>query len=71
MARWFRKSGYRKALEAVSDDESSYGGRPEWDASIHQSRDTLDLLLRANGFSTAEVMAQSPWPTMGRYLGDK
>ncbi len=68
---WFRKSGYRKALEALEEDEARYGGRPEWDSYIHKSRDTLDFLMRADGLSTLEVMNQQPWPTMGKYISDK
>jgi len=54
---WFRKSAYRKMLEAFDEDQARYGGRPEWDRWIKQARDGLDLGMRADGLSAAEARA--------------
>jgi hypothetical protein len=68
---WFRKSGLRKALKALDDDEARYGGQPKWDAWIKKNRDWIDLEMRANGLVRSEVLAQAPWPTLGKYVLDK
>jgi hypothetical protein len=69
---WFRKSGFHKQLLAIDRDESRFGGKPEWGRYIQASREQFDVLIRASGFTVAEVNAQKePWPTMGRYLGRK
>jgi hypothetical protein len=68
---WFRKSGFRKALAALQEDEARYGGQPKWDDWIKRNRDGLDFQMRTIGFVIAEVLVQAPWPTMGKYISDK
>jgi hypothetical protein len=68
---WFRKSGFKKALAALNEDEAKYGGRPEWDEWIRKARDAIVFEMRRNGLITSEVLAAAPWPTMGKYISDK
>jgi len=68
---WFRKSGYRKMLEAVTEDELRYGGRPEWDEWISKTRDGMDFQIRQIGLAEADVLASPAWPTLGKYISDK
>ena len=68
---WFRRSGFRKALEDLDELEEKYGGRPEWDGWIQTNRDGLDTQIRGCGLKMAEVLSQSSWPTLGKYISDK
>ncbi len=65
----FRKSGYRKVLEALDADQKRYGGDPEWDTYIAWRRREIDLGIRSNDLTEAEVRAADIWPTLGKYLG--
>jgi hypothetical protein len=67
----FCKSGFKKELIALQEDETRYGGRPDWDASTAERRAEIDLALRQYGFTMAEVQAQESWPTLGQYLRSK
>jgi len=69
---WFRKSGYKKTFLALDNDEKRFGGgRPKWDSWIAESRGLLDFGMREVGMKMADVLAEKPWPTLGRYIGDK
>lgn len=71
-APWFRKSGFRRALLALDEDQDRYGGQKKWDDWINSRRELLDLSMRAISMSEAEVMAQrEPWPTLGTYAKPK
>lgn len=66
---WFRKSGYKRSIEALDLDEERYAGKPAWDEWIRKNRDVLDFCIRVDHFNMADVMATSTWPTMGQYIG--
>ncbi len=69
---WFRKSGFKKALAALDEDEVRYGGQPKWDRWIQKNRDGYDFLIRECGLSMSAVLAQSSsWPTLGKYVSDR
>jgi hypothetical protein len=68
---WFRKSGFRKALKDLDEDEAKYAGSPKWDAWIQKNRDGYDLQMRVCGLTKAEVLTQSSWPTLGAYVSSK
>jgi hypothetical protein len=68
---WFRKSGFRKALKDLDEDEAKYAGTPKWDAWIQKNRDGYDLQMRVCGLTKAEVLTQSSWPTLGTYVSSK
>jgi hypothetical protein len=71
-APWYRKSGYRKAFLALEEDKERYGGQQKWDDWIDASRRALDFAMRDARLTITEVMAQKePWPTLGKYLGDR
>jgi len=67
----FRKSGFKKTLEDLDADEQHYGGRPEWDAWIKESRDKIEFQMRVVKLTMPEVRAQESWPTLGKYISDK
>ena len=67
----FCKSGFRKELKDLQDDEARYSGQAEWDAYVAEKRQKIDLALRQYNLTASEVQAQKPWQTMGGYLSDK
>jgi hypothetical protein len=67
----FCKSGFKRELQALEDDETRYGGQPDWDISIAEKRKKIALALRQYNLTTPEVQAQSPWQTMGKYILQK
>jgi hypothetical protein len=67
----FRKSGFRKRLEALAEDERAYGGQPKWDDWIKRNRDGVLFRMRGDGLDIADVMASPSWPTMGKYVSDR
>ena len=69
---WFRKSGFRKALKALQEDETRYGGQLKWDSWIDKTREGFEDQMRAIGMTMAEVLVQKEsWPTMGMYVKNK
>ena len=69
---WFRKSGYKRRLQDLDDDQARYGGRPEWDAWIAENRKRTDFALRYDGLTDADVLTQAAlWPTLGKYISNK
>jgi len=69
---WFRKSGFKKALAALDEDEQRYKGQPDWDHWIANRRDAIDFLIRQCDLSMTAVLAQLAfWPTLGKYVSDK
>src|SRR5260370_555610 len=67
----YRKSGLKRRLRDIADDEEKYGGKEEWDAFNIKRREGLNLLIRACGFTDDEVMAAKGWPTLGKYIQGK
>jgi hypothetical protein len=67
---WFRKSGFRKALKSLDEDESKYGGQTKWDDWIKRNREQIHFEMRTNGLSLTDVMHQEVWPTMGAYVSN-
>ena len=66
----FRKSGFKKTFQDLDEEERLYGGRPEWDAYIKESRAKTDFKMRDSNLTMGEVMAEKSWPTLGVYLRD-
>jgi hypothetical protein len=66
----FRKSGYKKELSDLNEDEKRYGGRPEWDAYIKDKRARIDLAMRVDGLTMNDLLSQASWRTLGAYLRD-
>lgn len=67
----YRLSGIKKEQRDLNDDQSRYGGKPEWDDWIKDSRDKIDFNLRGFGVTQAQVDAQPDWMTLGKYLSQK
>jgi hypothetical protein len=68
---WFRKSGFKKLLEAFDDEERRYRGRPEWDEWIRNGRDWLDFEMRKINLTEQDIQNVNPWRTLGRYVNEK
>lgn len=64
----FRASGYKLALLALEADEKRYGGDAKWDAYIARRRAFVDMAMRADGTTIAEVNSAKLWLTMSAYL---
>jgi hypothetical protein len=69
--RAYRLSGIKKEQRDLKDDEMRYGGKPEWDEWIKNSKSTIDLSMRGFNATQAEVDAQPDWMTLGKYLSQK
>ena len=65
----YRKSGLRRTLADLEEDLEKYGGQGEWESYLQERRTAVELVARASGFTMDEVMVQSMWPTLGRYVG--
>ncbi len=69
----FRKSGYKKALDALDADEKRYGNYPSWDEYVRRMRDSIHNSMHMDGLTLDEVNAvknHDHWPTLGAYLGN-
>jgi hypothetical protein len=64
----FRRSGLKHTFNALNEDEKKYGGTAEWDNWIKGRRQELQFLMRNDNIKMDEVLAESPWPTMGNYV---
>ena len=64
----YRKSGYQAMLKALDDDQTKYGGKPEWDSWIADRRNALMLDMSVHGFTLPEVLEASQWRTLGLYV---
>lgn len=67
----YRKSGYRRTLEALAADEEHYGGTPEWDEYIASQRAMCHQGILRDGLTLQEVLDAKYWPTLGKYLTPK
>jgi hypothetical protein len=67
----YRKSGLKKRLLDIEEDEADYGGQPEWDSYNALQKNALDLLIRGSGFSEDEIRQAKGWPTLGIYVHGK
>lgn len=67
----YRKSGLRKALDDLEEDRQKYGGNEGYEEHFNQRYSSLDMLLRASGFTMNEIMAMpksEAWPTFGKFI---
>jgi len=67
----YRKSGLKKRLADIEEDEHNYGGRPEWDAYNASQKWALRNLIAGSHFTEDEVRRAKSWPTLGMYLQGK
>jgi hypothetical protein len=67
----FRKSGYRKALLNLDNEEAIYGKQPNWAAYIAEARKKIKFQLRLLRMTEADVMDKKTnpdWKTLGKYV---
>jgi hypothetical protein len=69
--RAYRLSGIKKEQRDLNEDEVRYGGKPEWDKWIKDSRTIIDLNMRGFNVTQPEIDAQPDWMTHGKYLSQK
>jgi hypothetical protein len=67
----YRKSGLKKRLLDIDEDQETYGGRPEWDSYNSNQRRALDILIRSSGFTEDKIREAKGWPTLGIYIQGK
>ena len=67
----YRRSGIRKILADLNEDQAKYAGQQEWEDYIRPRRHAVEQLMRLNGFTLDEVIDQRWWPTLSQYLGQK
>jgi hypothetical protein len=65
----FRKYGYKRLLMALDEDQARYGGKPEWDEWIAQSRVEADFEIRALVHHPREPAPENPPADLGTNLG--
>ena len=53
----YKKSGLRKRLEEIEDDQKNYAGKPEWDKYNAGQLKALDHLIRGSGYQLPDVRA--------------
>jgi len=68
---WYRKSGLKKRLADIEEDERSYRGIPEWDSYNANQKWALRGLIEGSCFSEEEIREAKSWPTLGAYLQGK
>ncbi|MGA3072962.1 MAG: hypothetical protein ABSG56_04640 [Bryobacteraceae bacterium] len=64
----YHKSGLKKRLLDIEGDQQTYAGRPEWDSYNEQQMQALDWLIRASGFTEAEIRNAKTWKPLGTYI---
>jgi hypothetical protein len=64
----YRKSGLKKRLADIEDDEHNYRGKPEWDVYNANQKWALRNLIAGSHFSEDEVRQAKNWQTLGTYL---
>ena len=61
----YRKSGLKKRLLDIEEDQQTYAGKPEWDNYNAQQMQALAWLIRGNGFTEAEIRDARIWKPLG------
>ena len=64
----YRKSGLKKRLLDIDEDQQMYAGKPEWDSYNEQQRKALDWLIRGSGFNEDEIRHAKRWESLGSYI---
>ena len=62
----YRKSGFKRVLRDLDDDQQRYAGQQKWEEYVEGRRKVVELQLRQSGFTLDEVKSQDPWLTLGR-----
>lgn len=65
----YRKSGLKKVLRDLVEEQQAHQGDPEWEEWYKQRRGAVELLIRGSGFDVTEVEKHQSWPTLGIYVG--
>ncbi len=64
----YRRSGIKKMLKDLEEDEQRYAGREKWEVYVKERRGGVMQLIRMSGFALEDVMNQQPWATLGAYV---
>jgi len=64
----YRKSGLKKRLLDIEEDQQTYAGKPEWDSYNQEQKKTLDWLIRGSGFKEDDIRNAKLWEPLGRYI---
>jgi len=64
----YRKSGLKKRLLDIEEDQTIYAGKPEWDNYNAQQMKLIAGFIREDGFTVDEIRRAKGWKTLGAYL---
>lgn len=64
----YRKSGLKKRLLDIEEDQQTYAGKPEWDTYTTQQKNSLEWMIRASGFTESDIRAAKTWESLGKYI---
>jgi hypothetical protein len=64
----YRRSGFRRVLRDLDEDQQRYAGKQKWEEYVEGRRKVVELQLRQSGFTLDEVKKQGPWLTLGAYV---
>jgi hypothetical protein len=64
----YRKSGFKRVLKDLDEDQQRYAGQPKWEAYVEERRRVVEKQARQSGFTLDEVKKQDPWLTLGAYV---
>jgi hypothetical protein len=67
----YRKSGLKKRLLDIEEDEQNYGGTPEWDSYNENNKWALKNLIAGSRFTEEKIRQARNWPTLGIYVYDR
>jgi hypothetical protein len=59
----YRKSGLRKKLFDVEEDQKRYSGRPAWDVHNENQLKAVNILIRMSGYTEDIIRKSETWPT--------
>jgi hypothetical protein len=64
----YRKSGLKKRLLDIEEDRQTYTGKQAWEDYCAQQIKALAILIRASGFSEAEIRTAAISKSLGTYV---
>ena len=66
----FRKSGIKKFVLNLEEEESRYRGRSEWQKHFDMRHELVERVAQETGVEVNAAKTATNWKTLGRYLHD-
>jgi len=64
----YHKSGLKKRLLDIEEDQQTYARKPEWESYNAQQMKAIEGLIRGSGFTEAEIRDAKIWKPLGTYI---